>query len=55
MLSRLLPLLLTLLAFASGCQVIEGIFKAGMWVGIIMVVLVVLIIGWLMRKMKGRQ
>jgi len=29
-----------LLTTASGCQAIEGIFKAGVWVGIIIVVLV---------------
>ena len=33
--------LLVFLAMASaGCQVVEGIFKAGMWVGILLVVVV---------------
>lgn len=38
-----LPLLLLLMfatVGASGCQAIEGIFKTGMWVGIIVAVLV---------------
>jgi hypothetical protein len=33
--------LLLLVAMASaGCQVVEGVFKAGMWVGILLVVVV---------------
>lgn len=41
-----LALLLTL----SSCEVIGGIFKAGVWVGIIIVVLVVVLILWLVSK-----
>jgi hypothetical protein len=33
--------LLLIAASASGCQLVEGIFKAGMWVGILMVLVVV--------------
>jgi len=33
--------LLVLLAMTSaGCQLVEGVFKAGMWVGILLVVVV---------------
>ena len=35
-----LSLLVALAATTSGCAAIEGIFKAGVWVGIIVVVLV---------------
>ncbi len=36
----------------SSCDMIEGIFKAGMIWGIILVVLVVALIIWLVRKAK---
>jgi len=32
------------------CQAIESIFKAGVWVGVIGVVLVIAIIFWLINK-----
>ena len=37
----------------SSCEVIGDIFKAGVWVGIVLVVLVVGLILWLMGK--GRR
>lgn len=49
---NLLPLLLMIalpMAFSS-CSVIGDIFKAGMWVGIIAVVIVVALIIWIVRK-----
>ena len=36
-----LELLVFLAMMSAGCQVVEGIFKAGMWVGILLVVVVV--------------
>ena len=39
MLLRLELFLLVAMA-SAGCQVVEGIFKAGMWVGILLVVVV---------------
>ncbi len=36
-----LQLLVLLAMTSSGCQAIEGIFKAGMWVGILIAVVVV--------------
>jgi len=38
----------------SSCAAIEGIFKAGMWSGIIMVVIVVALIIWLISKFMNR-
>jgi hypothetical protein len=35
---------------ASGCEVIGGIFKAGIWVGVIIVVIVVGLIMMFMRR-----
>ena len=36
----------------SSCEVIGDIFKAGVWVGILLVVLVVGVIIWLVRPKK---
>ena len=49
----LLLVLLVLVAMAtSGCELVEGIFKAGFWVGIFMVAIVVAIIMWVMAKVR---
>jgi hypothetical protein len=37
----LLSLLMLVLVSASGCAAVIGIFKAGMWVGVILAVLVI--------------
>ncbi len=34
----------------SSCQVVGGIFKAGVWVGIVLVVIVVVVILWLVGR-----
>ena len=34
----------------SSCQAIESIFKAGVWVGVIAVVVVIALIFWLISK-----
>jgi hypothetical protein len=39
---------------AAGCDVIGGIFKAGMWTAVILIVVVVGAIMLLMRLFKGR-
>ena len=49
-LSHLTFLLLSVIILLSSCQAIAGIFKAGMWVGVIGVVLLVVIIFWLISK-----
>ena len=46
----LLTLLLTSIVFAEGCRAIEGIFKAGMFVGIFITAVVVLAIFWIVRS-----
>lgn len=48
----LIPIFLILMTTMSSCEVIGGIFKAGMWVGIIIVVLIIAIIFWLINKAK---
>jgi predicted small secreted protein len=52
---RIFPIsliVLTCLSLAS-CSVIEGIFKAGVWSGIIIVVVVVALVIWLLAKLFG--
>ncbi len=46
-LSVILTLLITTL---SGCQIIGGIFKAGVWSGIIIVVAVIALIAFLLTR-----
>lgn len=50
--NRLAAVLVVLLGSiaASGCEVIEGLFKVGFWAGIIVILLVVLVI-WLIVRM----
>lgn len=50
----LLTLLMILAVSSGGCEVVGGIFKAGMWVGVIMVALIVVVIFWIMGKMRRR-
>jgi hypothetical protein len=38
---------------AAGCEAIAGIFKAGMWVGALGVILVVVLLVVVVGKMKG--
>ena len=53
--ARLLPLslILILATQVAGCELAAGIFKAGVWVGVIMVVLVVGLIAWLVTRVKS--
>jgi hypothetical protein len=52
--SRLVLLvLLAACVSASGCEVVGGIFKAGLWAGIIMVVLVVAVIMFIVSKARS--
>lgn len=48
----LLALLMLLAVSSAGCGVVEGIFKAGMWVGIIMVAIIVVVIMWVVGKLR---
>ncbi len=46
-------LFITFLTLFSGCSVIGDIFEAGLWVGIIGAVLVVVLIVWIIGKILG--
>ena len=48
---KLLSLLLILMViFLNSCAVVGGIFKAGVWVGILIVVFIIGIIIWLVTR-----
>jgi len=47
-----LVLLVSLAMAASGCEVIGGIFKAGMVTGVIVVVLVLAVAGYAFSKLR---
>lgn len=37
----------------SSCELVEGIFKAGVWVGVIVVVVILAILIWIISKVFG--
>jgi hypothetical protein len=50
-----MPLLATLLVLMftiSSCEVIGGIFKAGVWSGIIIVVVIIVLVIWLIGRSR---
>ena len=49
---RILPIFLLALMM-SGCEAVATIFEAGVWVGVILVVLVVGLIGFAFAKMRS--
>lgn len=51
----LIMLLLCCTVMLSSCEVIGGIFKAGVWVGVLAVVGVVALIIFLISRMGGRK
>jgi hypothetical protein len=49
------PFVLTSLVMSlDGCRVVGGIFKAGVWVGVVSVFLVVALIIWVARAISRR-
>jgi hypothetical protein len=52
-----LPVSLTLLSLVlmfSSCSAVEGIFKAGVWVGVLIVVGIIALIVWLASRGAGK-
>lgn len=49
---RLLLLTAIVLALAA-CSAVAGIFKAGMWTGVLVIVIVILLIVWLFGRRRG--
>jgi hypothetical protein len=50
--TKLLSILAFFLVLLSSCEAIEGIFKVGMWAGILIVVVIIAIIIWLINKFR---
>jgi len=50
-----LSLFALICSMLTGCELAGDIFEAGLWIGIIIVVLVIGIILWLLRKIRGRR
>ncbi len=53
--SILWAMLAGLLVTTTSCEAIAGIFKAGMWTGIVVVVLVIGLIIWLVSRAGGNK
>lgn len=51
-LSSLWLLMIVSLVGLSSCEVVGGIFKAGMWTSVILIVIVVAIVLWLLGRMR---
>lgn len=52
----LLFLLVIATSFFSGCESIQGVFKAGVWSGVIMVAVVIAVIIFIIMKIgKGKS
>ncbi|WP_164109458.1 MULTISPECIES: hypothetical protein [Sphingobacterium] len=51
----ILPFMLLTTMLLTSCEVIGGIFKAGVWSGIIIVVVVVALVLWILAKIFGRK
>ncbi len=50
---RILPLLMVMLILLNSCTVVGGIFKAGVWVGIFIVAVIIGVIIWLVTRRSG--
>ena len=49
----LLPLLILATIPLAGCELIGDIFKAGVWVGVIFVVLIIGLVGFIASKLRA--
>jgi len=48
----MLAMLMMIMFTASSCEVVGGIFKAGMWTGVIVIVLIVVLVIWLIGRIR---
>ena len=51
--TKVLAVLLAIMIMITGCQVLEGIFEAGFWVGLIAAVVIGLVIFIIVKFFKG--
>ncbi len=50
--SLIAVLIITVSGTFAGCEALGDIFQAGMWIGVIVVVAVIALVLWLLRKMR---
>lgn len=43
----------SMIGMMTSCSVVEGIFKAGVWSGVLLVVVVVALVIWILVKLFG--
>ncbi len=53
--AAMIAVFLTFSMLLSSCQVIGNIFKAGVWVGIVAVIVVVAVVVWIISAISGRR
>jgi hypothetical protein len=49
----MIALLVLMSVTLSGCEAIAGIFKAGVWTGVVMVVILIAIVGFVATRIRG--
>lgn len=54
-LATLVLILITATSCESVGDLVGGIFKAGMWTAVILIVLIVAVVMWLVRKVRRRR
>lgn len=50
-----MPVLLLLAATVSSCEAIGGIFKAGVWTGVLLVAGIIALIIFIISRMSGKK
>lgn len=55
--NRYIPLIAIMLLSTtlSSCELVEGIFKAGVWTGVIAIIVVLVLVIWLISKIFGKR
>ena len=53
--SLLILALLPMMLLLDSCEVVGGIFKAGVWVGVLLVLVVIGVIIWLVTRDSGKS
>jgi hypothetical protein len=53
--SYLIPAFLLMTMGLSSCAIVEGIFKAGVWVGVLAVVAVIVLIIFLITRVSNKK
>jgi len=48
----LLAVLFSMVVTFSSCEIIGGIFKAGVWTGVVVIVLIIFLVIWLVGKSR---